>query len=218
MPIMSYLTIIKNKRLNLTKFILFFRKFIFNKKKYSYFIHPYNATFSNERIVEVPIILNEINKLKNSNILEIGNVLSHYVKIKHTVVDKYEKAPGVINEDIVSYKPKSKFDLIVAISTLEHVGYDEAVKDPKKIIKVLKRLTTFLNKKGKLIFTVPISYNKILDKQIIDKKLPAMNLYFLTRNSKFNTWIETDSKNAFTKKYNKPFSNANAILVGEILK
>jgi hypothetical protein len=38
------------------------------------------------------------------------------------VLDKYEQAPGVINEDVVSFSPPQKYDLIVSVSTLEHVG------------------------------------------------------------------------------------------------
>jgi len=51
-------------------------------------------------------------------------VLSHYFAVKHDIVDKYEIAPSVVNEDLVNFKPGKKYDLIVSISTLEHVGWD----------------------------------------------------------------------------------------------
>ena len=62
------------------------------------------------------------------NIFEVGSVLSHYFPINHDVLDKYEKGHGVINQDVVDFKPHNKYDLIVSISTLEHVGFDDNTK------------------------------------------------------------------------------------------
>ena len=36
----------------------------------------------------------------------------------HTVVDKYETAPGVLNRDILDVEDAAGFDLVVSISTL----------------------------------------------------------------------------------------------------
>ena len=43
----------------------------------------------------------------------------------HDVLDKYEKGNNVINDDVVSFSTEVKYDLIVSVSTLEHVGWDE---------------------------------------------------------------------------------------------
>ena len=48
---------------------------------------------------------------KINELLEIGNVLSHYFKWDHDVVDKYEKVEGVINEDVVDFRPSKKYDI-----------------------------------------------------------------------------------------------------------
>ncbi|MDF0681510.1 MAG: hypothetical protein P0116_11165 [Candidatus Nitrosocosmicus sp.] len=40
-------------------------------------------------------------------------MISYAMDIDHDVIDKYELMDGIINEDIVDYKPKSKYDLIV---------------------------------------------------------------------------------------------------------
>ena len=77
-----------------------------------YFHHPYNTTDLNERIVELPIIWDIVANSRGS-ILEVGNVLSHYYHVNHTVVDLHEEAGGVINADICTYNPKESFDLIV---------------------------------------------------------------------------------------------------------
>ena len=55
-----------------------------------------------------------------------------YYKFEHDIVDKYEKKKGIINQDIVDYKPDKKYDLIISISTLEHVGWDETPRENYK--------------------------------------------------------------------------------------
>lgn len=107
-------------------------KFTFKGEKYKYFCHRYNDSWGNERSIEVPIVKKIINNYHCEEILELGNVLSHYFKICHDVVDKYEKGEGVINQDVVDYNPFKKYKLIISISTLEHVGWDEEPRDPKK--------------------------------------------------------------------------------------
>ncbi len=80
--------------------------FIFRNKKYKYCCNWLNMVWRNERAVEIPLALSEIHSCQKGNILEVGNVLSQYFPFKHDIVDKYEKAEGVINEDIVNFKPK----------------------------------------------------------------------------------------------------------------
>lgn len=211
---MTLLGFVPHKRLILAKILFLNKKFIFDREAYSYFLHPYNASFANERAIEVSIAKKIVENNKNKNILEIGNVLSHYTSINHTVVDKYEKATGVINEDALTFKPKKRFDLIISVSTFEHIGLDEEDKDPKKILKVIRHLKTLLNKKGEIFFTVPIGYNKNLDKQIKLSQLPLTKSFFLKRQSMQNTWKETSKTEALKQKYNTPYPNANAIMVG----
>lgn len=54
------------------------RTFAFRGDAHRYFYHRYNTTWRNERTVEIPIILEVLNKSKGKSILEVGNVLSHY--------------------------------------------------------------------------------------------------------------------------------------------
>ena len=74
------------------------------------------------------------------NILEVGNVLSHYFRVHHDVIDKYEKTNGVINIDAVDFDPPKRYDLIVTISTLEHVGWNENSRDSTKIPSAIENL------------------------------------------------------------------------------
>ena len=52
---------------------------------YKYSTHEYNETWKNERTVEVPIIWEYVKEYKGKNILEVGNVLSHYLDRKSVV-------------------------------------------------------------------------------------------------------------------------------------
>ncbi len=80
------------------------KSFTFQGKTYPNFYHRYNIPWKNERTVEIPIVRDIIKDIEEDRILEVGNVLSHYFYVEHDVVDKYEKAEGVINEDVVNFK------------------------------------------------------------------------------------------------------------------
>ncbi|MCS7094167.1 MAG: hypothetical protein RMJ18_03230, partial [Candidatus Aenigmarchaeota archaeon] len=145
-------------------------KFIFESEEYNYFYHTYNATWKNERCIEVPIVKKIYEKYRDeSKILELGNVFSHYFNVKHTIVDKYERAPNVINEDIVNFSTKDKYDLIFSISTLEHVGWDEKPREPEKVYMAISNLKRLLSDDGMLVVTVPLGYNPVID-DIIEKE------------------------------------------------
>jgi hypothetical protein len=140
--------------------------FRFNGKKLSYFLHPYNKTWRNERAIEIPIVA-ELTKDYHGNTLEVGNVtqnyFSHFGK-EWDIVDKWEKAPHVINQDIIDYSPKKKYDKIIAISTLEHCGED--IDNLHEGAKAIKKLKTLVAPMGILIITIPAGFNKIIDKDI----------------------------------------------------
>lgn len=179
--------------------------FNFNGKRYNYFYHPYNATWKNERTVEVPIAMEIIcnEDFNSNNILEVGNVLSHYFPVSHDIIDKYEIADNVVNCDISEIQTSKKYDLILCISTLEHVGWDEHLFDKNfeedtnsldetTILNAIKKLRTLLQDQGKIIFTVPVGYNKILDGLLKENRIPINEMYCLKRISDDNKWIQVD--------------------------
>lgn len=192
------------------------RTFIFQGKVHRYFYDEYSRTWRNERAVEVPIIWDICEKNKGKRILEVGNVLSHYFPINHDVVDKYEMAEGVINEDIVNFQPSKKYDLIVSISTLEHVGWDENPREPGKILKAIEHLKNLLSSGGKMIVTLPLGYNSELDRFLKEGRLRFDKQYYLKRISKNNIWIETSCDDVRDVKYGEPFPNANGLVIGII--
>lgn len=197
------------------------RTFNFNDKKYKYFFHHYNTAYRNERTVEVPVVIDVVKNAVSDGkrILEVGGVLPHYFPVNWDVLDKYEFAEGIINEDVVDFKPQEKYDLIVSISTMEHVGFEEENKDPDKIIKSVNNLKdNCLKKGGKIIITVPLGYNKGMDKQIFTDKIKFDEKYYLKRVSRADEWKQTNFEDIKEAEYGSPFNFANVIIIGVIKK
>ena len=189
--------------------------FEFAGKTYRYHIHPYSL--KNERAVEVSLALDFLRE-HPGEILEIGNVLSNYASIPHEVVDKYEKAPGVINEDVVTFAPGKKYDSIVTVSTLEHVGWDETPREPEKIIRAINHLKELLKDHGELFVTMPMDSNDLVDKMVREQKTGFTEVRYLSRFSASNQWRESTREEAVTAKYGSPFPCANAIVIGRFRK
>ena len=194
------------------------KRFVFNGKRLPYLNRRYNLSWENERAVEVPIVLSLITKERRRRVLEVGNVLPHYVKFPHDVVDKYEIGVAVINSDIVNYSPISRYDLAVSISTFEHIGYDEPEpRNANKILEVIENLRrNCLNAGGTIIFTVPVGYNFEFDRYIAEGVLKITELFYMKRVSKDNQWIQVPESEASDSTYGKRFPFANAVAIGVI--
>jgi hypothetical protein len=147
--------------------------------------------------------------------LEVGNVLSHYSDVKHTVVDKWEKGRGmnVINEDILDYRPNRTFDLIVSISTIEHIGWDGKPRCPERVLEVFPKLQSMLRTNAKAVLTIPVGYNRFLDKCLSEERIPFSEAFFLTKKNAENEWTESDAVSALRYEYDRPFPYANALAV-----
>ena len=198
--------------------------FDYNKEELNYFIHLHNRTFANERAIEIPIILRYLELFKNKNILEIGNVIRYYKKISHDVLDKYEKGRNIINKDICNYKTQKKYDLIISISTFEHIGFDESKRYGSKrevasqkreaLLEAIKNTKTLLRSGGTFIFTVPLGFNSFLDSQLDENKLGLTEAYFYKRISLKNKWIQVQQDDIKGVQYDHPYPCANGLLVG----
>lgn len=184
-------------------------------KTYHYFDTV--KTWHGERAVEIPIVMEMVRKYQGKNILEIGNVLSHHVRFEHDILDKYEIAKGVINGDVVDFKSEKKYDLIVSISTLEHVGWDEKPRDDMKIPRAIENLKTLITSRGgTIIVTLPLGYNTALDQLLNNGIIRFSKQYHLVRISKGNEWKEASWDDVRVAKYNSPLPFANGLLVGII--
>lgn len=192
------------------------RKFQFQDETYFYFYHWHNTSWRNERAVEVPIIKRLIDKYKGKSILEVGNVLSYYFPVKHDILDKYDLSENIIKQDVVDFSPAKKYDLIVSISTLEHVGWDETPKDPKKTIKAVEKLKKCLAINGKMVVTFPLCHNEALDISIKKGKLKFDKLFFLQRKlPDVNVWVES-TKQIKSNKKSKLLIPQNGLAIGVI--
>jgi len=194
------------------------RAFRFQKGTYEYFCHRYNTTWRNERAVEIPIIRRIMKGYPEHEILEVGNVLSHYFPIDHDILDKYEKAEGVINEDVISFQSAKKWSLVVSISTLEHVGWDERPREPMKILSAVENLKKLIIPKGRICVTLPLGYNTAMDELLKKRKLQFTKMYCLKRISGDNQWREVGWEDIRDAKYNSPFLGTNGLVIGIIEK
>lgn len=192
--------------------------FNFNGYDLKYFRHNFNLAYSNERTVEVAIVSAFLKSLRGgAKILEVGNVLANYGfrSTVRDVLDKYDPAQHVFNEDVISFKPAYKYDAIISISTLEHVGWDEDVRDPVKIIAAVKNLTeNCLASGGCMLVTIPLGYNSYFDDQLAEGARYFTEKYFLKRVSADNKWRQVEYAEVAGSKFEHPFNNANAMCIG----
>ena len=190
--------------------------FSFDGRTYTYFWHRYNATWRSERAIEIPIFRHLIRASSGARILEVGNVLSHYGPLAHEVMDKYEKVPGVLNEDVCTFNPGKQYDLIVSMSTLEHVGRDETPKEPEKILKAFENLRRLLAPGGRIVVSLPLGSNPAMDRWIEERKISFTRCHYLHRVSPTNEWRETGWQEARAARYDDWLPTATGLLVGII--
>lgn len=191
-------------------------KFVFRVKSYRYFWHRYNATWRNERAVEIPIARDFLAGVASENVLEIGDVMSNYGPVSHQVVDKYQKGEGIINADVCDFRSEKKYQLILSISTLEHVGWDEEPKDETKVLRAFENLRGLLAPGGELLVTVPLGYNPSLDKLIEEARIGFSERIYLQRQPRRNTWKEVSAEDVRHPRYDRQAYTAHELLVGII--
>ncbi len=187
------------------------RYFNLDNHDYRYFCNLYNAVVS-ERVAEISIARRFLNEHQQDDILEIGNVLSHYFDFPHIIIDKYEKHIGIENIDIIDYSTEKKFKAIISISTIEHIGFDEPVSENGKSLKAIRKLMELLEEGGEALITVPLGYNPEID-EIVQREFLFSQQYFLKRISRLNLWKQTDLKDALKYKYNSIYPAGNAIAI-----
>jgi hypothetical protein len=193
--------------------------FVFDGHPCRYLVHHHNATWTNERTVEVPIAARVIERHPGGRMLEVGNVLHNYlprgyVPTQREVVDKHERAPGVTNVDVLAFSPAVRYDIIVSISTMEHVGWDEEPRDGALAAAAIACLHTWLAPGGELLVTVPLGYHAELDRQLLDGEPLFEQLRFMRRVDAANSWAQADADEVRGARYGSPFPYANAIAVG----
>ena len=190
--------------------------FTFEGVQYPYLYHRHKFTWLTERVVEVPIAQARVDSMNGARVLEVGNVLSHYRPQSHQVVDKYEQMPGVVNRDVLDLADLGRFDLVVAVSTLEHVGRDEEPRDPDKAIDAVRALQALLAPGGRLLLTVPVGYHTGLDDALRSGTVPVTSLGALRRERIGPHWREVPPETVWGTPYDFLLYSARAVVIAEI--
>ena len=190
-------------------------EFELDGRRYPYLFHRHKFTWLTERAVEVPVAQALVDQHSPDRVLEIGNVLSHYRPQQHQVVDKYEQAPGVINRDVLELEGLDEFDLIVAISTLEHVGWDESPREPAKAARAVSVLRSLLAPGGLLAITVPVGYNAAFDAVLRSGEVPLDRAVAL-RRAGGTRWREVTAAVVWSVPYDFLLYRARGVLFGFI--
>lgn len=125
--------------------------FTLQGQEMEYVDEAYNGTRINERAVEVAVAKHLMAKAES--VLEVGCVTPHYLpglpNENHVVVDLHEQFPGVINADVLTYVPDRKVELVMAISTLDHLH------SPTEVLTALSRMRNWRRVGGLLLVTLP---------------------------------------------------------------
>lgn len=192
------------------------RTFPFGDRPLPYFYHRYNVTWANERAIEIPLARVFLEGTAPDQVLEIGNVLSHYGPVGHAILDKFETGPGVINEDILTWKPGRQFEVILSISTFEHIGFDDEEKDTTgdRILEAIHRCRTFLKPGGRLVITAASGYNPAFDGLVAGNRFGATARHLYHRASR-GRWEPCDEARYLQTRYNDPYAFGNALVLAE---
>lgn len=192
------------------------REFDYAGRRLAYFRHRYNLTWANERALEVPVGRAFLDGTDPGQCLEVGNVLSHYAPVRHAVLDKFETASGVVNEDILTWNPGRTFERILSISTFEHIGFDDDDRDPtgQRIVNAIRRCQGFLGPGGRLMITAASGYNPAFDGLVDRNRFGAERVQCFHRRS-WGRWEPCDEARYLATRYNRPYAFGNALVVAE---
>lgn len=189
-------------------------------REYRYHIDGGNRPYDNERAVELAVahaVLTEHGDA--ASMIEVGNVLPHYFPVEHAVLDKFEEHRAVTwNADVLEFDPPIAPELIVSISTLEHVGHSEAPRDPTGFRRAVAALIGWLKPGGRLFVTVPLGYNPAVLELLEDPEQPFDSLAVMRRVSAANEWEQTTLEEVRAASYGRPFPCANAIVIAQATK
>jgi SAM-dependent methyltransferase len=190
-------------------------RFTLDGEEYPYLFHRYKATWLTERAVEVPVVQRLVDR-EPGRVLEVGNVLSHYRAQRHLVVDKYEQAPGIMNRDVLALDDLGRFELVVAISTLEHVGWDEEPRRPQAALEAVSALRERVAPGGRLVLTHPVGYNPHLDDALRSGAVPLERTVALRRAGRRTRWEQVPTEEAWRTPYDFLLYSARAVVIAEL--
>ena len=162
-----------------------------------------------ERGLELALAERAASRHAASETLEVGNVLA-FAGIKgHTIVDKYEAGSGVLNVDIMEYQSERRFSLVISISTIEHIGWDEEPREPQKAAAALEVMARLGDS---LLITMPVGYHRELEQSFI--KGPFDSVVLAVKTSRIGRWTRHPVSDVNDIRYGSPYAYGNGVLVG----
>jgi SAM-dependent methyltransferase len=187
----------------------------FDGEQVEYIVGKYNLTPINERCIELGIIKLALAKAagRGAKVLEVGNVWAHYFDRSFEVVDKFEVAPGVRNADFMDLEENHAYDLVFSISTFEHIGWDDDVREPEKLGAAFAKLRGLLAPGGEALITVPTGWNDWLDEKLVSGETGADTVDWYLRTGQVCSWRNASKEEVETQSYGSPYRNANGLAV-----
>ena len=173
----------------------------------------HNWTWLNERAVEIPIAAAALDRAGGRTAIEVGAVMTHYGDHSHRVVDKYEVGAGIERIDIFDLAPAPRYDLVLSVSTLEHVGWDEPERDGELALRAAEHLKTLVAPGGELLITVPVDYHPRLDAAIRSGELQFDEVRALRCHYPSMIWREVDPSTVDDAEYDTLIYRAEAVLI-----
>ncbi|MDQ2905173.1 MAG: hypothetical protein ABI456_03855 [Ktedonobacteraceae bacterium] len=231
------------------------RQFTFRDREIFYNRIPFNNRA--ERAVEVPLAFDFLARRQSKErMLEVGNVLQYYENALSDVlcirgrriIDKFEVGYGIDNIDIINVDPEEKYQTIISVSTVEHVGqnssptgrFGEQKKsaDREAPLTAIAKIYDLLAVDGHALLTVP--FGKLVDGgwyvQFSSEYLgllttkynipqEALSVGYLKRvalesrwSNPHQRWVEAAAGELSTIRYDNIASGARAIAVIELTK
>ncbi len=189
------------------------RSFELGGVRFDYRDDWYNWTWLGERAVEIPIAAAALNSADPGRTIEVGAVMSHYGYNTHRVIDRYEQGEGIEQIDIFDLPPTPVHDLVLSVSTLEHVGWDESPRDAELALKAVDHLKRLVAPGGELLVTVPVGYHPRLDAAARSGALGFHSARALSCSYPSMIWQETAAAEVAEGVYDKLICRAEAVLI-----
>lgn len=169
-----------------------------------------------ERGIELAIGKRALMGRDASDVLEVGNVLPWAGHDDHLVVDKYEQGPRVVNEDIVNFRSDRKYELIISISTLEHVGWDEEPVDAAKAARALLNMPSMIADGGSMLVTIPVDFHPEFEDFFVSDDAPFDAVELLVKTSRTARWQRRPLQERGALRYGQPYCCGNGVLMGVV--
>ena len=213
------------KKISLAYYILFPSIFGFGYNQYKYSIIKKIINYGNksiklnnyldERMVEIPWVINKLKKNKNKKILDVGCTLNFkylidfflnnneifFINLYKEKNNFFSNQISYIQNDIRTSPFKDNyFDYVTAISVIEHIGFDNLSynfeknkfnsnkinKKKESYKKAILEIKRTLKKKGKFLLTVPFGKKQIFKNYMQFDKLEIKKILNIFKPSRYS--------------------------------